>query len=127
MSFAEILDAQLGCTSLPPAARAWNSRPVTAPLFAFDLPLTAARPAPLPAPAPVEPALPSRLTALDRQTLDGARTSDALRRAYRMLARRYHPDRHQGCSADERERLARLFAEATHRYHLLLSQIANQR
>ena len=121
MSFAELLDAQLGCTNVPPAAPVWNSRPVTAPLFAFELPLTPARPAPAPsrAPVPAGPALPVRLTSLDRQSLDEARTPDALRRAYRTLARRYHPDHHQGCSAAERERLARLFAEATEHYRRL--------
>ena len=118
MSFAELLDAQLGCTNVPPAAPVWNSRPATAPLFAFELPLTPARPAPAPAraPVPAEPALPVRLTPLDRQSLEEAKTPDALRRAYRSLARRYHPDHHQGCGAAERERLARLFAEATELY-----------
>jgi hypothetical protein len=118
MSFAELLDAQLGCTNVPPPPRAWN-RPVTAPLFAFELPLTPARPAPAPAPARVETPRPVHLSALERRTLDDARTPDALRRAYRTLARRYHPDRHQGCGAAERERLARLFAEATELYRQL--------
>ena len=121
MSFAELLDAQLGCTNVPPPAPVWNSRPVTTPLFAFELPLTVARPAaaPSPAPVPAAPALPTRLTSLERQSLDEAPTPDALRRAYRKLARRYHPDHHQGCSTAERERLARLFAEATGHYHRL--------
>ena len=121
MSFAEILDTELGCTNVPPAVHVWNARPVTAPLFAFELPLTAARPAPAPAPATarVEPPLPVHLSTFERQTLDDARTPDALRRAYRTLARRYHPDHHHGCSAAERERLARLFAEATEHYRFL--------
>ena len=117
MSFAEILDAELGCTNVPPAVHVWNARPVTAPLFAFELPLTAARPAPVP--ALVESPLPVHLSAFERQTLDDARTPDALRRAYRTLARRYHPDHHQGCAVAERERLARLFAEATEHYRFL--------
>jgi len=117
-SFAEMLDAHLGCTDVPPAAaHVWSNRPLTAPLFAFELPLTAARPAPVEAPRPVH------LTSLERQTLDGAGTPDALRRAYRKLARRYHPDRHQGCGAAERERLARLFAEATDHYRLLSGRV----
>jgi len=119
MSFAELLDAHLGCTNVPPAAGVWNNRPVTAPLFAFELPLTPARPAPTKAPARVEQPLPVRLSALERQSLREARTPDALRRAYRTLARRYHPDHHQGCSATERERLARLFAEAADLYSSL--------
>ena len=114
MSFAEILDSELGCTHVPPAVHVWNSRPVTAPLFAFELPLR-----PAPAPIRVEPPPPVRLSAFERQTLHDATTLDALRRAYRTLARRYHPDHHQGCSAPERERLARLFAEATELYRQL--------
>jgi hypothetical protein len=117
MSFAEILDAQLGCTPVPPPAPVRNSRPVTVPLFAFEFPLTPARPAP--AAARGEAPLPVRLSALERQSLHEARTPDALRRAYRTLARRYHPDRHQGCSIAEREGLARLFAEATDLYSSL--------
>jgi len=87
---------------------------VTVPLFAFERPLTPARPAS--APARAEAPLPVHLTALERQSLNDARTPDALRRAYRALARRYHPDHHHACSAAERERLARLFAEATEIY-----------
>ena len=113
-TFAEILDTHLGCTVVPPAAPpAWSSRPLTSPLFAFDLRLTAA------SPAAVAPTLPARLTSLERQTLDDARTPDALRRAYRTLAHRYHPDRHPSSGPAERERLARLFAEATEYYRLL--------
>lgn len=117
-TFAEILDTHLGCTVVPRATpRAWTSRPLTSPLFAFDLPLTAARR------APVEPALPAQLTSLERQTLDGAPTADALRRAYRALAHRYHPDRHPASSPAERERLARLFAEATEHYRRLSARV----
>ena len=114
VSFAEILDTHLGCTGVPPnTPRAGSNRPLTPPLFTFDLPLAAARR------VPVEPPLPVQLTSLERQTLDDARTPDALRRAYRKLARRYHPDRHPASSLTERERLARLFAEATEHYRLL--------
>jgi hypothetical protein len=113
-TFAEILDAQLGCTDVPPAAvRAWRSRPLTAPLFTFALPLTA-----VPA-EHVEPPLPARLTSLDVKALDDATTRKALRVAFRTLARRYHPDSHPGCSPDDRARLSRLFAEATDRYRIL--------
>lgn len=111
-TFAEILDTHLGCTVVPPPAapRAWSDRPLTTPLFAFELPLTAARR------GPVEPPLPAQLTSAERQTLDDARTPDALRHAYRKLAHRYHPDRHPASTVAERERLARLFAEATAHY-----------
>jgi len=113
-TFAEILDTHLGCTVVPPATPpAWSSRPLTSPLFAFELPMTAARR------APFEPARPAQLTSIERQTLDGAQTRDALRRAYRTLAHRYHPDRHPASSPAERERLGRLFAEATEHYRRL--------
>ena len=116
-SFAEMLDAHLGCTNVPPPPRVRSDRPLTPPLFAFELPLTPARP------AVAEPPRPLRLTSLERQTLDDARTPDALRRAYRNLALRYHPDRHQGCGAAEHERLAGLFAEATAYYRLLSASL----
>ena len=126
-SFAELLDAHLGCTPVPPpAVRVWSDRSLTAPLFAFDLPLTTARRAAVPAaPVAVEPPpLPVELTALERQGLDDAATVDALRRAYRTLARRYHPDRHPGRSIAEGQQLARLFAEATDRYRQLTRRFA---
>jgi hypothetical protein len=117
MSFAEILDTHLSCTNVPPPPRVWSGRALTTPLFAFELPLTAART------APAEPPRPLHLTSIERQTLDDARTPDALRRAYRNLALRYHPDRHQGCGAAEHERLASLFAEATAYYRLLAASL----
>jgi len=114
-TFAEILDTHLGCTVVPPAAAPlWSSRPLTAPLFAFEQAgLKTGSHVPLEQPRPL------RLSPLERQTLDEARTPDDLRRAYRTLAHRYHPDRHPTSSPAERERLARLFAEATEHYRLL--------
>jgi hypothetical protein len=47
-----------------------------------------------------------------------------LRRAFKRLARRYHPDRHPGSSAAEQERLARVFVEATGHYRVLASALA---
>ena len=132
VTFAEVLEAHLGCTAVPPPPlRAWNGRPVTAPLFAFELPLTAARPAPAPPrPEPPRPiAQRLRLTTMEQRALDalnalGAGLDDALtpavlRRAFRVLAHRYHPDRHPGSNTAELDRLARLFAEATAHYRLL--------
>ena len=115
-SFAEILDQHLGCTDVPPAAPyVWSSRAVTAPLLGFEGPLASTRRA-----TPfIETPRPLRLSAQECRTLDDAASLDALRHAYRTLARHYHPDRHQGCSPSERERLARLFAEATDHYRRL--------
>lgn len=43
-----------------------------------------------------------------------------LKRSFRQLARRYHPDTRPDLAADERRRLARLFAEACAAYRFLL-------
>jgi hypothetical protein len=48
-------------------------------------------------------------------------TTDELRRAYRVLAKRYHPDRHPGATELERARLAEAFAEVTSAYRHLRS------
>jgi hypothetical protein len=112
-SFAEVLDAHLGCTDVPLAARARSNSPVTAPLFAFEFPLPATRTVRVESPRPV------RLTSFERQTLEAARTPATLRRAFMTLARRYHPDSHPGCDPAEHARLARLIAEATAHYRLL--------
>lgn len=46
-------------------------------------------------------------------------TSEELRREYRGLARRFHPDRHGDCSEMERQQRARNFAEAAESYSCL--------
>ena len=49
-------------------------------------------------------------------------TVQDLRREYRQLARRIHPDRHNSCTPAERERLSRQFAELSDSYrHLLVA------
>lgn len=48
---------------------------------------------------------------------------DALRRAYRVLARRWHPDAHPACRPDERRRLTSAFAELTAAYRRLMAGI----
>jgi hypothetical protein len=164
-TFADILDASLGGAAAAPRPRAWSTRAVTPPLFAFELPLQAVAAAacvpntgfpvaglagtpnvrsgaapdpnhphpPVPAgevPPPPRPAAASkiRLTTLEARALAalnalGAEldtlSPDSLRRAFRRLAQRYHPDRHPGSSAADTARLARQFAEATAHYRLL--------
>ena len=61
------------------------------------------------------------------QDLGAVLTSDftvaELRREYRRLARRVHPDSHPGSSRLETERLARQFASATESYQRLLAGV----
>jgi len=165
-TFADVLEARLGCTDVPPAGRREpGHRVLTAALFVFELPLAAASAAarlrhPVsqetarderPATRTTErassrdesattttPAWPVvstgiRLTLLERRALaalnrlgaglDEAPSSDTLRRAFRRLAHRYHPDRHPGSSPEESARLARLFAEATAHYRVLAAAV----
>ena len=131
------------------ASGAW-SRPLTAPLFVFDLPRSggvAPRRDPLaPTYIPTDeerarlrtetPQTPKiSLSAREKGALValndlGADLGDnlslsTLRRAFRRLARRYHPDRHPGSSAGEQERMARVFVEATEHYRVLAAALAN--
>ena len=52
-------------------------------------------------------------------TLPADFTDDELRRAFRTLARRYHPDRHPGCSDEQRSTLCSLFGHAYEAYEVL--------
>jgi hypothetical protein len=51
--------------------------------------------------------------------IDADFTDGELRRAFRGLALRYHPDRHPATNDGERARLGGLFAEACHAYENL--------
>jgi hypothetical protein len=81
-----------------------------------------------PRPAPIERArrvlTVKEQRALDRLLLLGARLDDAftagdLRREYRALALRLHPDRHTAAPAADRAVLAEAFARATASYRCL--------
>jgi hypothetical protein len=129
-TFAEILESKLDCAHAPRTPGAWN-RPLTTPLFFFEQPRAAAF-ARTHVPAQEKRA---KLSAREMQSLTalnalGADLGEdlpmiALRRAFRQLARRYHPDRHPGSSAAELQRLSRLFAEATEHYRVLTAALAN--
>jgi hypothetical protein len=134
VSFAEVFDEALGRVSADPvragrpARLAWGaSGPVHPAMpFLFARPLTSAVPR-WPAVPATEPRRPDHaFTDLERRAFDrlldlGARlelnfSADELRREYRRLAQRYHPDRHTGGSVVEQGRLGRTFAELTERY-----------
>lgn len=131
-SFAAVLDDVLGRTPPePPAARAWTPwvLPRGAVQFLFARPLTSAVPRwPLaPAARPrrarhllndVQQQAFERFAALGAP-LEADFSIEELRRAYRRLAQRYHPDRHTAAAAAEREMLARGFTEAAAGYRCL--------
>jgi len=56
-------------------------------------------------------------------TLPADFTNADLKRAFKHLARVYHPDRHPGCSEFERARLARQFAMLHDAYRQLLTAV----
>jgi DnaJ-class molecular chaperone len=55
--------------------------------------------------------------------LTGSPSRIEVRRAFRTLARRYHPDRHTGRNAGDLALLARSFAAATDAYRRLIAEI----
>lgn len=63
----------------------------------------------------------ARLRELGARDLGPTAADVDLKRAFRQLARLYHPDSRPELSGDERRRLARLFADACDAYHCLLS------
>jgi DnaJ-domain-containing protein 1 len=78
----------------------------------------AARPAADRRPAPARPADP-RSRAMQLLGVDDATDLDAIKRAYRRLARALHPDLQPGADAPRRQALERRFAEVTAAYEAL--------
>lgn len=87
------------------------------------------RPAGPPSPSPIPKArrvlTPRQQEALGRLVDLGAQlgadySEHELRRAFRHLARNYHPDSHPGCTEFDRARLSRTFAALHEAYRLLL-------
>jgi hypothetical protein len=107
-------------TSAGPTSAARASR-------AYESPTTAA-PRTTPARAPIRTSRslnPRQQRAVDAMTalgarLDGDFTAAELRRAFRRLAREYHPDRHPDSTPSETARLSRLFADLSDHYRCLL-------
>lgn len=132
-TFADLLDdaLQRPRRSAAPVATAWASRLVadvaTAPLVGRSL--TARPPRWLVDDTPRPPRPDHRFTSVEAlafgrfATLGGALarnfSAGDLRREYRLLAQRYHPDRHTAAAALERETLAARFAEVTACYRCL--------
>jgi hypothetical protein len=72
---------------------------------------------------------PAQQTALRELLACGAElhddfTADDLRRTFRSLAQRYHPDRHPGAADDEHRRLATTFARVNEGYRVLLKKVS---
>jgi len=140
VSFAEVLDVALGRAPGEPArfaaatvAWATGGHPHAAPVFLFTRPLTSAAPrwpalSGTRARRPDHPFTDAERRAFNRLLDLGARlepnfSAEDLRREYRRLAQSYHPDRHSGRSAVERDSLARRFADVTERYRCLRSLV----
>lgn len=108
------------------AAHQDEGRGWTRPVFRLMPPDTAAAPPPA--------ARRRRLTAMQWRSLDtfnrlGASlpvdfSAGDLRSAFRLLARRYHPDRHPGAVAPDRQRLAQQFTSLRTSYETLLTALA---
>lgn len=122
--------ARAAATSAPSSFRAAPPHPFlfgAAPalaqahaVFAFD---AAARTFP-PRPRPVRALTTDQQRSLEALNALGAPltsgfTAQELRRAYRSIAQRVHPDRQRDCSDAERARRSRLFVAATTHYRRL--------
>lgn len=110
-------------------AWAWRSEPPLGSAFLFARPLTAATPRwtggeTRPPRRPAHVFTDVQRLAFERFVLLGADLTDDfsaedLRREYRRLARRYHPDGYGDCSALEQAQRARSFVEAAEDYRCL--------
>lgn len=129
-----MLDEAIGrATADPvmPAAAPWRRRPGTQPVSPFlrMAPLATGVPrwtlaAGAPARRPAHRLTAEQQLAFERFERLGARlpagfTAEELRREYRQLALRFHPDRHADHAALEREQRAGNFAEAADLYRCL--------
>lgn len=131
-SFEEFLEEALrAADEADGREQMWTRRldaPVTSPLLIFATPVPPRR-APWAFTGEPRRRQPHRLTveqhaALESLTLLGADlppgfTAEELRREYRRLARRYHPDGQQDGSALDRTQAARCFAQVVDAYRRL--------
>lgn len=126
-----------GTAEAPASGWAWRREPPLGSAFLFARPLTS--PAPRWAPGgAATPATrrPHALTDVQRLALEGlvllgaeltdAFTADDLRREYRRLARRYHPDGRADAGPLERAQMARSFAAAADDYRCLREVVATR-
>jgi hypothetical protein len=97
----------------PPIERNWEPEPVE----------ISVRP-----PVPAHPLTPEQRNAMEEMVALGAHirpdfTAPELRRAFRRLARQYHPDRHPATSPEEQAHLSQIFADLTEHYRCLMTAI----
>src|SRR4051812_18449598 len=142
VAFADVLERKLTTEERPAAGRQRETAmPIaTMPLFSLDPP-SALKAAPggvvpfaaviSPISKPSSPRARRLLTPLQRQALeclvaagaaldaDAGFSADEIRRAFRQLARRYHPDRHPHSTAADKARLSRVFADLLDAYRPL--------
>jgi hypothetical protein len=127
VQFGDVLDDKVGqfqqaTRSRQAAPDCRQYRPVSDPiLLFFDLRF---RPSPPPPSSPRRVLTPRQDRAFHALVELGATlptdfTDADLRSAYRLLALKYHPDRHPGSSRAEAERLALLFTQLTDAYRQL--------
>jgi hypothetical protein len=132
-AFVDVLERELGRAVRPEpraASASQTRRPLAASpfLFATRPPLA---PSAVRAPQPVRPArvlAPRQRRALRELIALGADlhagfTAHELRHAFRVLARRYHPDAHPDKDANENARLSRTFAELAENHRCLLAVV----
>jgi hypothetical protein len=102
-----------------PLARAPRFRLLAFLHFLRGVGALAVAPAAARRPAPAPPADPRQASAMQLLGVDDAADLDAIKRAYRRLARALHPDLQPGADAVRRQALERRFAEVTAAYEAL--------
>ena len=136
-TFADVLEQTLGVSRPDPlvSGTSANCRPAPLPPFLFGPRFVHFKSTPYGSMADASPL--RRLTTRQQCALEafirlGVNlrpdfTSRELRSAFRMLARRYHPDHHPSASENEKARLSRLFTDLTSNHQHLFTALEVER